>query len=147
MPKRLQQLIVTFALCLFANVMWRAQAQNSSPAYFGYHSIRTIGLGTLFDVAWRADSHALAVAGGSGIWLLDDHLQDAQQIGEGPVGYVGWHPNGKALAARISHGVTLYDVSAIPARAICTLPDSSSDNAMAWSPDGKLLASSSTKYN
>lgn len=101
------------------------------------------------DISWSPDAAKLAVAGGEGKVFLavrGDSAIDAREIGNHGMGAlaVAWQPRGACFASSGQDSrITLFDASG-ELRAQ-QKPARSWTDALAWSPDGKRLASASGK--
>jgi len=102
------------------------------------------------DIAWSPDSASLAVAGGEGAVVLVEQVvtaPKARAVGEHGMGAiaVAWQPGGKLFASTgQDSAVVLWDASSgnVAAR---LRPGMSWTEQVAFSPDGKLLATATGK--
>ncbi len=101
------------------------------------------------DIAWSPDAARIAVAGGEGkvfLATLDGQALGAREIGQHGMGAlaVAWQPRG---ACFVSSGqdsrISLYDGDGV--LQATQRPSMSWTTALAWSPDGKRLASAAGK--
>ena len=102
------------------------------------------------DLAWSPDSSSLAVAGGEGAVVLVEQIGSAPKtraIGEHGMGViaVAWQPGGNLFASTgQDSAVVLWDASSGTAAARIR-PGTGWTEQIAFSPDGKLLATATGK--
>jgi WD40 repeat protein len=104
----------------------------------------------IVDLAWSSDSRSLAVAGGEGAVLMVDDAASAPKaraIGEHGMGViaVSWQPGANAFASSGQDGaVVLWDAAS--GSVLKRLrPGTAWTEHIAFSPDGKLLATATGK--
>ena len=102
--------------------------------------IKTIGRGTVSDLAWSPDGNTLALATGLGVWLYDTSNYNAtplllgnQEIGASRIAY---SPDGTKLAVRTGEGIMLWDIE--ENEALLTLEIKTS--TFAFHPTAPILA-------
>lgn len=142
MIKRTIWIVVLVILVLSGVCPARAQ---TGPAQASL--LARLGRGSVTSVAWSPDGITLAAAGSAGVWLYDTADFTAEprllrgQTGE--LNAVAFSPDGSKLASATSAGwdpsVWLWDVATGDKLAALQDPDSAV-MALAWSPDGKTLA-------
>jgi len=102
------------------------------------------------DLAWSPDSTSFAVAGGEGAVVLVSHAQSAPKarvLGEHGMGViaVAWRPGGSLFASSgQDSAVVLWDASTGNAAARIR-PGTAWTEQIAFSPDGKFLATATGK--
>jgi len=101
------------------------------------------------DITWSPDSLHLAVAGGEGKVFLGKRGEsslEAREIGQHGMGAlaVAWQPGGSTFASSGQDSrITLFDAEG--ALVAQQRPSMSWTTALAWSPDGKRLATATGK--
>jgi dipeptidyl aminopeptidase/acylaminoacyl peptidase len=100
------------------------------------------------DLAWSPDGKQLAVAGGEGkVALADAEAQSLVVIGEHMLGTLAlaWQPHAKRFATAGQDGsVALWDAAG-GREFLRWKPAVSATQALAWSPDGDVLATAAGK--
>ncbi|HEV7716451.1 MAG TPA: WD40 repeat domain-containing protein [Steroidobacteraceae bacterium] len=103
------------------------------------------------DIAWAPDSQSLAVAGGEGAVLVVDNVLASPQpriLGEHGMGAisVAWQPGSQIVASSgQDSAVVLWDTAAGGNAVKRLRPGTAWTEALAYSPDGKLLATATGK--
>ena len=122
-------------------------AANYTQWHLPEGAIARIGKGQVSgNIAFSPDSHLLAVASTTGIWIYDVHSGEQINLLTGHTDFVGciaFSPDGSLLASGSNdHTVRLWDVAT--GRHKMTLTGHTSlISGVAFSPDGRTLASSS----
>lgn len=103
----------------------------------------------IVDLDWSADSRSLAAAGGEGAVVLIENAADeprSRLLGEHGMGAisVAWQPRGSVVASSGQDGeVALWDTSGSTVKRL--RPGTAWTDHLAYSPDGKLLATASAR--
>jgi len=103
----------------------------------------------IVDVSWSPDGRSLAVAGGEGAVVLIDNLAQKpgpRVLGEHGMGViaVAWQPGGKTIASSgQDSAVALWDSASAAVKRM--RPGTAWTEHIAFSPDGKLLATATGK--
>ena len=101
------------------------------------------------DLAWSPDARRIAVAGGEGKVFLAAHgggSLEAREIGQHGIGTlaVAWQPQGEFFASSGQDSrITLFDGDGI--LQATQRPSTNWTTTLAWSPDGKRLATAAGK--
>jgi WD40 repeat protein len=104
----------------------------------------------IVDVAWARDGKTMAVAGGEGAVALVDGVADKPQVrvlGEHGMGTiaVAWRPGTQSFASSGQDGAVVLWNIADPAASKRLRPGTGWTEHIAYSPDGKLLATATGK--
>lgn len=106
--------------------------------------LQTIGHGSARVAQWSPDGEILAVGGSQGIWLYADDWQDQTHMAGFFTDTLAWSPDSGQLAALLvgENTIALWDVAN---KSQTDIPQAHQAYivGLAWSPDGKILASAS----
>jgi WD40 repeat protein len=101
------------------------------------------GRGTINGIAWSPDGTTIAVASSTGISLYNAvTYEETNSIASGSSVYnIVYSPDGAMLAAELGFNLTLFDVTSGEAVRTLSVQRDYPASSLAYSPDGKLLAS------
>jgi WD40 repeat protein len=108
-----------------------------------YQEIMNIGQGTLADAVWRPDGNAILANSSQGIWLYTPAFENTAHIADIQAAIYSPDSNFIAGIGMLNDKVSLWDAAGT--NHMSDLAVDASTRAIAFSPDGKFLAGSSSQ--